>query len=104
VITSFNEAATIVRDVIVKRYPQINRAFVFGSFVENTQSSNSDLDVMVEIGDSMGLQFISMIQDLEKEAGTSVDVITINSAHDLEQKYGYDILGKARLVYEKQKN
>jgi len=103
-ITNFSQAAAVVRDVITKKYPQINRAFVFGSFVENAQSSNSDLDVMVEVGDTMGLQFISMIHDLEKETGISVDVITMNSAHNLEQKYGYDILRRARLVYEKQKN
>ena len=26
----------LVRNVITKKYPQINRAFLFGSFVENT--------------------------------------------------------------------
>ncbi|NLI91821.1 MAG: nucleotidyltransferase domain-containing protein [Peptococcaceae bacterium] len=103
-VRTFGEAAMVVRDAIENKYPQVNRAFIFGSFAEGVQTTESDLDVLVELNDSMGLQFISMIQDIEEAAGTAVDVITIKQAHDIEEKFGYDILGKARPVYERAKS
>lgn len=101
---TFNEAATIVCETIAKKYPQVSRAFIFGSFSENTSSSDSDLDVLVELHESMGLEFVSMIQDIERETGTPVDVITVRQAQELEKKFGYDILKKAKPVYERTKN
>ena len=56
---------------------------------------------MVELQAAMGLQFISMIQDIEKAMGIDVDIITIKQARELEKKYGYDILNKAKPVYER---
>ncbi|NPV51915.1 MAG: nucleotidyltransferase domain-containing protein [Firmicutes bacterium] len=103
-VATFAEAATVVRNAIINKYPQISRAFIFGSFAEGAQTTGSDLDVLVELNASMGLQFISMIQDIKQAAGTAVDVITINQARDLEKKFGYDILRKARPVYERAEN
>lgn len=40
---------------------------------------------MVELDDSMGLQFISMIQDLEDAAQTRVDILTVEQARNLEK-------------------
>lgn len=100
-VTTFAEAAEVIRSTIRERYPQISRASIFGSFAEDAQSSGSDLDVMVEVSAPMGLKFIAMIQDIEKAAGTVADVITTKQAHELEKKYNYDILRKARLVYDR---
>lgn len=103
-VTSFAEAAEVVRSTVTRKYPQINRAFIFGSFAEGLQSSGSDLDVLVELSHPMGLAFIALIQDIEKAAGTSVDVLTITQAKELEEKYKYDIIRKARVVYERSEN
>jgi hypothetical protein len=56
---------------------------------------------MAELDDSMGLQFISMIQDLEVAAQIRVDVLTVEQARNLEKKFGYVILGKAKPLYER---
>ena len=79
----------------------LGRAFIFGSFAEDAQSADSDVDVLVEVNAPMGLKFIAMIQDIEKAAGTTADVITAKQAHELERKFSYDILSKARLVYDR---
>jgi predicted nucleotidyltransferase len=101
VVKNFTEAATIVCNTIIPKYPQIRRAFIFGSFAEDTQNAGSDLDVLVELDSAMGLEFISLIQDIKNAAGTNVDIITTGQASILEQKYGYDILKKAKPVYER---
>ncbi len=100
-VTTFAEAAEVVRGTVMKKYPQISRAFIFGSFAEDTQAAGSDLDVLVELGAPMGLTFIAMIQDLEKATGTPVDVITTKQAQDLESKFSYEIIRKARIVYDR---
>ena len=100
-ISSFAEAAALVKQTISSRYPQISRAFIFGSYAEGVQTSDSDLDVLVELRSPMGLQFISLTQELELAAGKAVDVITARQAERLEQKFGYDIKRKARIVYER---
>jgi len=81
---SFEAAAELVKNTINGEYPQIRRAWIFGSFSDNSQSSESDLDIMVELDDSMGLQFISMIQDFEDAAQVCVDVLTVEQACNLE--------------------
>ena len=100
-LKSFEAAAELVKNTISGEYPQIRRAWIFGSFSDNSQTSESDLDIMVELDDLMGLQYISMIQDLEDAAQTRVDVLTVEQARNLEKKYGYVILGKARPIYER---
>jgi predicted nucleotidyltransferase len=103
-VITFAEAAAVVCNTLVNKYPQISRAYIFGSFAEGEQSAGSDLDVLVELDCFMGLEFISMIQDIENAAGTSVDIITTGQAYELEKKFGYDILKKAKPVYERTKN
>jgi predicted nucleotidyltransferase len=100
-VQTFSEAAEIVRSTIKGGYPQVKRAFIFGSFADGVNITKSDLDVVVELDGSIGLQFIAMIQDIEKAVGTQVDVITLHQAEDLEKKFGYDILRKAKPVYER---
>lgn len=100
-VKSFEAAAEIVKSTISGEYPQIRRAWIFGSFSDDSQSDQSDLDIMVEMDTAMGLEFISMIQDLEEATDIRVDVITIDQAHDLEEKYGYVITRKAVPIYER---
>ncbi len=103
-VTSFAEAAEVVRSTVVSKYPQVSRAFIFGSFAEGVQGSGSDLDVLVELSGPMGLAFITLIQDIEKAAGTSVDVLTVKQAQELEEKFNYDIIKNARVVYDRSEN
>jgi predicted nucleotidyltransferase len=65
------------------------------------QTPKSDLDVLVELRAPMGLQFMSLAQELELAFGKAVDIITANQAERLERKFGYDIVRKARLVYDR---
>jgi len=100
-VKSFAEAAELVRSTVISKYPQVSRAFIFGSFAEGVQAAGSDLDVLVELSRPMGLAFISLIQDIEQAAGTSVDVLTVKQAHELERKFNYEIMKNARVVYDR---
>ncbi len=103
-VRSFSDASAVVRLTLGNKYPQIKRAFIFGSFADESQVDNSDVDILVELDSPMGLQYIAMIQDLEDMLGTSVDIITLKQAEKLDTKFGYKILGKARMIYERATN
>lgn len=103
-VRSFAEAAAVIRATVAGKYPQVSRAFIFGSFADDLQCVGSDLDVLVETTVPMGLSFLSLIQDIERASGLVVDVITARQAQQLETKFGYDILKRARVVYERAGN
>ena len=97
---SFSDISMIVSEIL-KFYPQIRRAWVFGSFASNTFNDDSDLDLIVDFDRPMGLQFIALAEDLETAIGRKVDLLTLNQADQLENKFGYEIVGKAATVYER---
>jgi len=103
-VQTFPEAAEIVKNTFIKSYPQVRKAYIFGSFADGMQTNASDLDVVVDLDSFIGLQFISMIQDIEKAVVLQVDILTLNQAEDLVKKFGYDIMRKARVVYERPTN
>jgi predicted nucleotidyltransferase len=100
-VRSFAEAAAVIHTTVRDKYPQVSRAFIFGSFADGVQTADSDLDVLIETSVAMGLSFLSLVQDIERAAGLVVDVITTRQALELESKFGYEITKKARIVYER---
>lgn len=99
-VQTFDEAAETVRSLL-KGYPQVNKAYIFGSFSHGAQTSKSDVDILVELDKPMGFDFYGMMQDIEDAVGRSVDVITVTQAKELEKKYEYRIIDKARAIYER---
>ena len=100
-IDSMQSAAKIIQQILEVDYPQVRRAWIFGSYADNTQSAESDLAILVELDQTMGLEFISMIQELDEILQTPTHVLTLDQARELEKKYGYSILGKAKNIYER---
>ncbi len=64
---------------ILERH-DVARASLFGSFARGTQTSGSDLDILVEFaGDKSLLDLVALQLDLEDALGRDVDVVTFNS-------------------------
>lgn len=56
-------------------YP-ISSMAIFGSFVRNEQNSLSDVDILVEFNDKVGVRFIDLANELEKLFGIKVDLVS----------------------------
>ncbi len=56
----------------------VNKAWLFGSYADNTATENSDIDILVELDHSkpIGLRFVQMQIDLEKITGKHIDLIS----------------------------
>ena len=54
----------------------IHNLAVFGSYSRNEQKAESDIDIMVEFSQPIGLEFVSLAFDLEKLLGMKVDLVS----------------------------
>ncbi len=55
----------------------VNKAFVFGSYVKNSENENSDIDILIELSQSIGLmKIIEYKLDLEDLLHLKVDLLT----------------------------
>ncbi|PIY80711.1 MAG: hypothetical protein COY80_01480 [Candidatus Pacebacteria bacterium CG_4_10_14_0_8_um_filter_42_14] len=54
----------------------VNKAAVFGSYARGSQTKNSDIDILVELGKKLNLfDFIGLKQELEAKLGNKVDLV-----------------------------
>lgn len=55
----------------------IKKIGLFGSFATETQTETSDVDLVVEFEQPIGLKFVDLCDDLEAYLGRKVDVLTM---------------------------
>ncbi len=78
-----------------RRYP-IQRLGVFGSYVRGEQRDDSDLDVLVELGDGIGLfEFVGLRLELTDALGVQVDLADKAA---LRRRIGQRILAEVRML------
>jgi predicted nucleotidyltransferase len=62
---------------LLRKYP-IKSLAIFGSFARNEQSVSSDLDLVVEFTERVGMKFIRLGDELEEKLGIKVDLVSKN--------------------------
>lgn len=62
-------------------YP-IKSMAIFGSYSRKEQNETSDLDILVEFSDRIGIRFIDLADDIEKIVGFKVDLVSKNGIKD----------------------
>ncbi len=62
---------------VADRYPIASLA-LFGSFARGEQNASSDIDVLVEFDGRIGSAFFEMADELEKQMGAKVDLVSKN--------------------------
>jgi len=78
-----------------RRYP-IREMGVFGSYVRGEQTEGSDLDLVVDLGDGIGLiELAGLRQDLSDALGLRVDLVVKDA---LNRRIGRRILSEAVML------
>jgi predicted nucleotidyltransferase len=67
---------------------------IFGSYVRNEQNAESDVDILVEFREPVGLLFIHLADYLEEILSVKVDLLTPEAIKPNRKKYILD-----KLVY-----
>lgn len=74
------------KEIIIKKIKQqypyliseygIKRIGLFGSYARNTQTENSDIDIIAEFDKPIGLKFVEFTEYLEDLLGKKTDILT----------------------------
>ena len=71
------------KEQLLLNYP-IESLTIFGSYARMEQNEYSDLDIIVEFNDKIGIRFIDFAEETEKLIGLKVDVV---SKKGIKEKY-----------------
>ena len=72
-----------VISILKKELPRLKEEYgvekivLYGSFAKGTQRKKSDIDILVDIRKSIGLEFVSLADLLEDKLGRKVDIATL---------------------------
>ncbi len=76
----------------------IKKASVFGSFSREENRSDSDVDLLVELGKPLGLfAYSKLIRLMEESLGHRVDLVTNKSLNRFVRPY---VLPELKIIYE----
>jgi predicted nucleotidyltransferase len=64
----------------------IRRIGLFGSFAKGQPGEQSDIDIIVEFEQPIGLRFIDLVEHLEKLFGRKVDILTPAGIQGIRRK------------------
>ena len=77
----------------------VAKASLFGSYVRGEQTTDSDIDILVELEENKSLlDLIRLEMELAEVLGRKVDVLTYGSLNNLIKD---NILRERELIYEK---
>lgn len=78
----------------------VKKAFLFGSYLRDEATSDSDVDILVELdySEHVGLGFVKMKNDLEGLLHKKVDLLTDQSLSELIRPF---VEKEKKLIYER---
>ncbi len=75
----------------------VKRARIFGSFARGEARPDSDVDMVVDLERPLGFEYFAMQNELERELGREVDVMTEKSINKFFRPY---IIPELRPLYD----
>jgi len=78
----FMRTAPEILDILHQARPELAREYgvtrlaLFGSYARGQQTSDSDVDILVEVDPSIGLRFVDLAERIEAILGIRADVIS----------------------------
>ena len=66
------------KKVLQKKY-HIKRLGLFGSYVRGEENQQSDLDILVDFDQPIGLEFVSLAEELESLLNIRIDLVSTNA-------------------------
>ena len=79
--------------LLTKEKPELERRFrvcqmaLFGSYGRGDQRADSDVDILVDVDPSIGLEFVSLAKRVEELLGQPVDLVSRRAIKPKSLKY-----------------
>ncbi len=80
--------------ILVKKYG-IKDLAIFGSYARNEQNQESDIDILVDFKNPVGIEFIDLAEELEQLLKLKVDLV---SKKGLKKEYFTSIMSELQYV------
>ena len=74
------------KEDLKKKY-KVSRIGIFGSFSRNEATKESDVDILVEFSEPIGLDFVLLAEELELLLGNKVDLVSSKAVKPRLKKY-----------------
>ena len=87
-ITKEEILKTLAKDKpeLQKRF-KVHKIALFGSYSRGDQQAGSDVDILVEVDPSIGLDFVTLAERIEKLLGVSVYLVSSRAVKPRAMKY-----------------
>ena len=66
---------------------KVRRLSLFGSYARGDQKPDSDVDILVDIDPSVGLEFVTLAEEIEQLLGLQIDLISQRAIKPNKLKY-----------------
>ena len=66
---------------------KVKRMALFGSYARGDQQSDSDVDILVDIDPSVGLEFVTLAEQIEQLLGLPVELVSLRAIKPNKLKY-----------------
>ena len=66
---------------------KVRRMALFGSYARGDQKPESDVDILVDIDPSVGLEFVTLAEQIEQLLGLPVELVSRRSIKPKKLKY-----------------
>ena len=85
---------------LLAKYP-VRKAALFGSFARNEQSADSDLDILLEFSEPIGLNYGSLYLDLKEAVPVAVGLMTVAGLEEQPKSFRESVLRDMEVFYER---
>ena len=85
---------------LLEKYP-VSKAALFGSFARNEQNADSDLDILLEFSEPIGLSYGSLYLDLKEAVPVAVGLMTVAGLEEQPESFKESVLRDMEVFYEK---
>jgi len=66
---------------------KVRRLALFGSYARGDQKPDSDVDILVDIDPSIGLEFVTLAEQIEKLLGLPVELVSLRAIKPNKLKF-----------------
>ena len=71
----------------LERKFKVRRLAIFGSYARGDQRPDSDVDIMVDIDPSVGLEFVTLAERIEQLLGLPVELVSLRAIRPNKFEY-----------------
>lgn len=74
------------KDELARRF-KVRRIALFGSYARGDEQPGSDVDILVDVDPSIGLEFVTLAERIEQLLGASVDLVSSRAVNERTMKF-----------------